>query len=155
MSDIIIQPDNPMSTLTLFDCDKKSLDYFIDYIANTIESGMDDPLKVLAISKKMEYVTKRLTERIKESAEREAEKHGGQPFQFLGTEMHLTNTSTRYDFSACGDPKWDEASKIVAEREAFLKALKAPERILTDDGEVVVVQPARKIQTTGLKTTVK
>ncbi len=156
MSEIIIQPDNPMSVLTLFDADKKGLDYFIEYIANTIESGNDDPLKVLAISKKMEYVTKRVTERIKQNSEREAGKYGDKPFEFMGTEMHYTATYTRYDFSACGDPKWNEASKTVEERESFLKALKGPMTVVIEEtGEAVTVNPPKKIQTMGLKTTVK
>lgn len=149
-------PTNPMSVLTLFDADKRSLDYFIDYIVNTIESGSDDPLKVLAISKKMEYITKRVTERIKQNSELEAEKYGDKPFEFMGTEMHYTTTSTRYDFSACGDPKWNEASKIASERESFLKALKGPMTVVIEEtGEAVTVNPPRKIQTMGLKTTVK
>lgn len=154
MSEIIIQPDNPMNTLTLFDADKKGLEYFIDYICNTIESGMDDPLKVLAISKKMEYVTKRINERIKEQQNTAADKYGDRAFEFMGTEMRYCATSTRYDFSACGDTKLDEATKIVEERQAFLKALKEPMDIRIDD-ELVTVRPPRKIETFGLKTTVK
>lgn len=141
-----------MSVLTLFDADKKGLDYFIDYIANTIESGSDDPLKVLAISKKMEYVTKRVTDRIKEASVRESEKHG-QKFNFMGTEMAYCATSTKYDFTGCGDTKLTEAYKVVEEREAFLKALKEPMDIRIDD-ELVTVRPPRKIETFGLKTTV-
>lgn len=156
MSEVIIQPDNPMSTLMLFDADKPALDRFIEYVSNTIESGMDDPLKVLAISKKMEYVTKRITERIKENAEREAEKHGSNPFKFMGTEMHLTNVYTKYDYSNCGDPQWNEASRVKEERETFLKALPSHQTIIVEGtGEVVTVKPPQKIQTTGIKTIIK
>ena len=154
MDNIIIQPDNPMSTLTLFDADKKGLEYFIDYVCNTIESGMDDPLKVLAISKKMEYVTKRINDRIKEQQKTAADKYGDRPFEFMGTEMHYTSVYTRYDFSACNDPKWNEASKVVEDREKFLKGLTEPMDVRIDD-ELVTLTPPKKIQSFGLKTTVK
>lgn len=143
-----------MSVLTLFDADKPSLDRFIEYVANTIESGMDDPLKVLAISKKMEYITKRINDRIKEQQKVAADKYGDRPFEFMGTEMRYCATSTRYDFSACGDTMLDEASRIVEDRQAFLKSLKEPMEIRIDD-TLVTVRPPRKIETFGLKTTVK
>lgn len=151
---ITIQPDNPMNTLTLFDADKKGLEYFIDYVCNTIESGMDDPLKVLAYTKKMEYVTKRINERIKEQQNTAADKYGDRPFEFMGTEMRYCSTHTEYDFSDCGDTKLNEAMKVVKERQAFLKVLKEPMDIRIDD-ELVTVKPPRKIETFGLKTTVK
>jgi len=154
MDNIQIMPDNPMSTLTLFDSDKKGLDYFIDYVCNTIESGMDDPLKVLAISKKMEYVTKRITDRIKENCQTAAQLHGDKPFAFMGTEMHLTTVHTKYDFSICGHPKLEDATKVKEEIETFLKALKEPMDIRVDD-ELVTVRPPLKLTTDGIKTTLK
>lgn len=150
----LIQPENPMQALTLFDADKKGLEYFIEYVCNTIESGMDDPLKVLAISKKMEYITKRINERIKEQQKVAADKYGDRPFEFMGTEMHYCAVYTRYDFAGCNDPKWKEAKDILEEREAMLKGLTKPIDLVIDD-EVVTVQPPKKVQVFGLKTTVK
>lgn len=151
----IIQPSNPLEVMTLFDADANKLDTFIDYVCNTIESGMDDPLKVLAYSKKMEYVTSRITERIKEAAKKEFENHGERANLF-GCEMAYAPTFTRYDFTACGDPQWNEASKIVEERESFLKGLKSPQTIVVEGtGEVVEVRPPIKKQSFGIKTTVK
>lgn len=149
-------PANPLQVITLFDADKNSLDSFVDYLVNTVESGMDDPLKVLALAKKMEYVTKRVTERIKDNVKRAADQYGDKPFMFLGTEMKYEAVHTKYEFKDCNDPQWNEASKIVEEREAFLKALKAPQTIVVEStGEAVTVSPARKVQTYGIKTTVK
>jgi len=152
---IQVMPDNPLAVMTLFDADAKTLDSFIDYVANTIESGMDDPLKVLAMSKKMEYVTKRINDRIKEAAERELAKHG-EKANLFNCEMALVPTYTRYEFAACGDPQWNESSKTVEDREVFLKALRAPVTIVDDKtGGVVTVNPPAKKQTMGIKTTVK
>lgn len=165
MSEIIIQPDNPMQALTLFDADKKGLDYFIDYVANTIESGMDDPLKVWAIAKKMEYITEGVKAKIKENAITKAALHGERPFAFAGTEMHLTSTRTEYDFAHCGDPEWEEwefqESAAAAKRkgrETFLKALQAPITLVDDrqgSGEIITVRPPVKRQTMGIKVTIK
>lgn len=153
---VVIMPDNPMSTMTLFDADAKRLDSFVEYITNGIEAGMEDPLKVLALSKKMEYVVKRINDRVKDAAKREAEKNGDRPFDAFGCEVRQEATSTRYDFTVCNDPQWNEANKVVKEREAFLKALKAPQMIVVEEtGETIRVSPPRKIQTFGLKVTVK
>jgi hypothetical protein len=151
----LILPDNPLSVMTLFDADAKTLDTFIDYVCNGVEAGVEEPLKVLALSKKMEYITDRIVKRIKDSTQKAFELHGERANLF-GTEMVYGATYTKYDFTACGDPQWNEATKIVTEREAFLKALKSPKTIVVDDsGEVVTVSPPRKVQTFGIKTTVK
>lgn len=163
MSEVIVMPDNPMSVMTLFDADKPSLDRFIDYISNTIASGMDDPLKVLAISKKMDYVTEAIRSRIKEQIKAEAQKYGEKPFVFAGTEMHYTATKTEYVYEDCGDPEWNEAALLEArygylrkERETFLKALQKPFDIVhKDTGEVITIVPPQKKQVMGVKTTVK
>lgn len=153
---VLIQPDNPMSTMTLFNADAKRLDSFVEYITNGIEAGMENPLEVLALSKKMEYVVKRINDRVKDAAKREAEKNGERPFEMYGCEVRQEATSTKYDFTACNDPQWNDAIKVVEEREAFLKALKAPQMIVVEEtGEAVKVSPPRKIQTFGLKVTVK
>jgi len=163
MSDIVIMPDNPMSVMTLFDSDKASLDRFIDYIANTIESGMDDPLKVLAISKKMEYVTDGVKARIKDATIREAEKHGEKSFPWGNCEMHLAPTYTKYDYSKCNDPEWEESdakersgSNSKKEREKFLQQIKKSFTMIDDrTGEVITITPPVKTQTMGVKVTIK
>lgn len=149
----IVQPDNPLAVMSLFDADAKTLDTFIEYVCNTIESGMDDPLKVLAMSKKMEYVTSRINERIKEAAKMEAAKHGDK-FNLFGCEIAYTPTSTKYDFS--NDAKWKELDKEITARQEFLKALKMPVTVVDDStGEIITVRPPEKKQVYGLKTTVK
>lgn len=163
MSEIQIMPDNPMSVLTLFDAEKKSLDAFIDYIANTIESGSDDPLKVQAISKKMEYVIEGVKSRIKEQVKTEAAKYGEHPFNYAGCEMHLTPTYTKYLYDKCNDPEWWKhqraemnAANERKERETFLRSLKGPLTVVdTESGEVVEIYPPVKTQSMGVKTTIK
>lgn len=163
MSDIIIQPDNPMSTLTLFDSDKKGLDYFIDYVANTIESGNDDPLKVRAIAAKLEYIANGIKERTKEHAKTEAAKYGEKPFAFAGCEMHLTPTYTKYQYDKCNDPEWwkhwrqeQNAGNERKEREKFLQTLKSPlTTVDKESGEVVEIYPPVKVQSIGVKVSIK
>lgn len=148
----IVQPDNPLAVMSLFDADAKTLDGFIDYVADTIESGMDDPLKVLAMSKKMEYVVKRINERIKEATERELAKHG-EKANLFSCEMAYVPTYTKYDFS--NDRKWEELNKAIKEREEFLKALKMPVTVVDDEtGEIITVRPPIKKSTMGLRVTV-
>lgn len=164
MSDIqIIMPENPMSTLTLFDSDKKGLDYFIDYIANTIESGNDDPLKVRAYADKMIYIANGIKERTKEQAKTEAAKYGEQPFNYAGCEMHLTPTYTKYLYDKCNDPEWEEAEQKERSagndrkgREGFLQKVKKPFELLDSrTGEVITIYPPIKTQTTGVKVSIK
>lgn len=156
-------PDNPMAVMTLFDADAKTLDAFIDYVANTIESGMDDPLKVLAMSKKMEYVTDGIKARIKEQVRAEAAKYGEKPFTFFGTEMHLTPTYTKYLYDKCNDPEWEEAEQKERSaandrkgREGFLqKVINSFEILDTRTGEVITIYPPVKTQSMGVKVTIK
>jgi len=51
----------------------------------------------------------------------------------FGNKFELMEASTKYDFSACGDPIWNDLSEhleyvkmALKERETFLKSLKSP-----------------------------
>lgn len=149
-------PDTPMSVLTLFDADKKALEHFTEAIVNSVSEGREDPLKVLALSKKIEFTLKRINEGIKDNIERAAMLHPKGKFQMLGTEMEYTTTSTKYDYSVCNDPEWNEANQKKEQREKILKSLDRPINIVIEStGEIVKINPPLKLTTEGIKTTVK
>lgn len=149
-------PDNPLSVLSLFDTDKKGLDYFIEYASNTIESGSDDPLRIHAYFKKMNYIIEGVTGRIKENINTAAEKNGEHQFEMCGTEMQYGVVHTKYNFEVCGDPVWNRLNQKLKERETFLKAMKKKEYLLDEEtGEQSWVLPPLKTQTMGVKTKIK
>jgi len=156
-------PDTPMSVMTLFDADKRALEHFVDAIVNQVSEGNENPLKVLALARKMEFALKRINEAIKDNIEREAMKYPKGKFEMLGTEMEYTPTWTEYDYSVCGYPDWEEAD--AAERsgknnkkiaETFLRAIKVPFTMIDSrTGEVITINPPLKKQTMGVKTSIK
>ncbi len=163
MSEIIIQPDNPLSTLTLFDADKKSLEFFASCIELEVKEGRENALRIEAIAKKTIKTMEDILSRIKQNSINEAAKYGERPFSFANCEMHYTATKTDYDYSVCGYPEWEEAdaAEISAKRnkkraEEFLKAVKEPFTMVDRrTGEVVTINPPLKKQWMGVKVTIK
>lgn len=162
MDNIIIQPESPLSTLTLFDANKKSLEFFAECIAMDVKEGNENALRVHAIAKKVIATMEDIISRIKTNTVNEAEKYGEKEFEFANCKMHYTPTRTEYDFSVCGYPEWEEAdaAEISAKAhkkraEEFLKAVKEPFTMVdTRTGEVVTISQPLKKQTMGVKVTI-
>ncbi len=163
MSEIIIQPDSPLSTLSLFDADKKALQFFEECIELEVKEGRENALRIETIAKKTIKTMEGILSRIKQNSINEASKYGEAPFMFGNCEVHYTATKTEYDYSACGYPEWEEAdaaeisAKASKKRaEEFLKAVKQPFTMVdTRTGEVVTINPPLKKQWMGVKCTMK
>lgn len=158
----IILPDTPSSVLQLLNADKESLNKFASSIIEDVKEGRENALQIELLVRKYEYVLEQIKKEIKENVKTEAEKYGDKPFEYAGATVHLTATRTEYDFDVCGDMIWQTCkheaeiwNRDKKEREEFLKTVKEPMKIVTDDGEVFTIMPPNKKQSLGVKITLK
>jgi hypothetical protein len=163
MDNIIIQPDTPLSTLTLFDADKKALEFFASCIELEVKEGRENALRIEALAKKTITTMQDILSRIKTNSVNEAAKYGERPFMYANCEMHYCPTFTKYEYQHCNDRQWDELqaeAKAIDEkikaRETFLKAITARTMLLDEPtGELLTINPPLKKQTMGVKVTIK
>jgi hypothetical protein len=117
-----------------------------------IENGDVDPLDLHMFLKKTEKIVETVgkNKEVKEILIKEANKHiiEGKAFDYKGASLKVGPTYTFTDYSACGDPLWDnlaELEKSIKEmkkdREAFLKnAFPESSSLYGSINPVVVVQ---------------
>lgn len=158
-----LTPNTPLQVLTLFDADKKALQFYEECIELEVKEGRENALRIETIAKKTIKTMEGILSRIKQNSINEAEKYGEKPFMYGNCEVHYTATKTEYDYSACGYPEWEEAdaNEISAKAnkkraEEFLKAVKEPFTMVdTRTGEVVTITPPIKKQWMGVKVSIK
>jgi hypothetical protein len=80
----------------------------------------------------------------------------------FGAVIDSVETGVKYDYQSTNCPEWERFDEMVKhyselkkQRETFLKSLKEPLNIITDDGEIVTINPPIKSSTTALKITLK
>lgn len=156
-------PQSPTELLTLMASTSTQIDVFSDGVIESVQRGEINPLTVLIQLRAMERASGRILKEIHENVMREADKYPGNEFEFMGNKVTKTEHGTRYDFSNCGDPVYEQRVKIakeaneqLKERENFLKAVKAPFSLLDEGtGEVSTISPPIKKSTSGLNVSIK
>ena len=156
-------PSTPAGALYLLANTQSQIDKFSDDLIQSVKEGEEDALKVLIYLKAMDKVSERVQKEIRENTLTAADKFPGTSFEFLGNKIEKAENGIKYDYLGTGDPVYrrlfdiqESAQEQVKEREAFLKALKAPLTFVDDDsGEVVTIHPPNKKSTTGLKITIR
>jgi len=148
--------------LSLFETTKAERQDFAQYVVNGLKDGLSDPLKVHLQVKCMEDLIKQITSHpeYKDLTLDEAAKYG-KSFEMHNAKFEVKEMGVKYDYSACGDPVYNELSEKMAElekelkdRQAFLKAVKPGTEILVED-EVVVLYPPVKTSTTSITVNLK
>ena len=148
--------------LSLFETTKAERQDFAQYVVNGLKDGLSDPLKVHLQVKCMEDLIKQITSHpeYKDLTLDEAAKYG-KSFEMHNAKFEVKEMGVKYDYSACGDPVYNELSQKMAElekeikdRQAFLKAVKPGTEILVED-EVVVLYPPVKTSTTSITVNLK
>lgn len=160
MSDV---PNSPMGVMELLPSTSQQITMFSNNIVQQVRNGNENPIRVLVQSRAMEKAIKIIIDNVKMFAEREAEKYPGDKFEFYGNEIAKAEVKTEYDYLGSQDPvyervlyEFEQASKKLKEREAFLKTVKEPMTIVDDmTGEVVTIHPPIKKTVSGLKVTIK
>jgi hypothetical protein len=113
-----------LSTAKFLDLDKGSIKDLAMNIVDDYQDGFKSPAELLLISKKLTDFAEQIKENIKGAAASELKLSSGEKASVHGATVTEQMTGVRWDFSACGDKLYDEAMKVVKEREAFLKTVK-------------------------------
>ena len=151
-----------VTDLSLFETTKAERQDFAQSVVNGLKEGLSDPLKVHLQVKCMEDLIKQITSHpeYKDLTLDEAAKYG-KSFEMHNAKFEVKEMGVKYDYSACGDPVYNELSEKMAElekelkdRQAFLKAVKPGTEILVED-EVVVLYPPVKTSTTSITVNLK
>ena len=87
------------------------------------------------------------------------ERFGNDKPEYAGAKMSVTEAGVRYDYSMCGDTKYNElvAQRVELEaqikaREEFLKHIDGKQTIVDDaTGEVMTLYPPARTSTTSLR----
>ena len=156
-------PSSAYGVMRLLPDTKTGVEKFSHQLISAVQNGEVNPLQLKALFKVMEKVSEKVDEAIKDNLLREANKYSEKKFSAFGFEIEKTEVGTKYDYSHCGDPIYDqrvkifeEAKKQLDERAVFLKALKENLTLVDDEsGEVATVRPPFKKSTEGLKFSMK
>lgn len=158
-----MEPQTPTELLTLMASTSTQIDVFSDGVIESVKNGEINPLSVLIQLRAMEKASGRILKEIHDNIMREADKYPGNEFEYSGNKVTKTEHGTKYDFSVCNDPVYEQLLKIVKEatgqlkeREQFLKAVKANFSLLDEgSGEVHEIKPPTKKSTAGLSVSIR
>lgn len=156
-------PTSAYGVMRLLPDTKTGVEIFSKQLVNAVKEGEVNPLRLKAMFKIMEKVAEKVDAEIKDNLLSEAGKYSEKKFNAFGFEIEKVEVATKYAYTACGDPiyneriqKLEEAKKQVDERAAFLKALREPLTLVDDaSGEVATVRPPVKKSSEGLKFSMK
>ena len=149
------------STLSILPSNKEQIKTFVALLINELEDGRANPLAVQKTFKAFEKVGEAIKSELSKLCLKELDKHPKGKYEAFGVTFETMEAGTKYDYSGCGDIKWElykqqiEAlTESLKQREVFLKALNEPFDIVDNDtGEVYRIHPPVKSSTTTIKTT--
>ena len=141
---------------------KAQIEIFAHQLEQGLTSGQIIPSDLLRFQKAMEKVFEKIKPVLIETTLDEIEKYGKSAV-LKGAEFSIIEAGTKYDYSGCGDAKWNDLSKELEsikgklkDRETFLKCLKEPMTFVNDEtGEIINLNPPKKSSSTTLKVTFK
>src|SRR5688572_219376 len=122
------------SILALFETNKEQRQSFALDVISKLESGEVDPLQVHLWVKCIEDITKLMIENTvyKSIVLEEAQKRGEKSFPYRNAKIEIKEVGTKYDFTKCGDPIYDQLEQMsesikasLKERADFLKTVPA------------------------------
>lgn len=157
-----MEQEKTIAILDLFATSRTGIDVASDQVIGAVKAGEVNPLKALVWCKSIEEIVERVRKETKENQLREADKYAEKSFAFAGATLTKAEHNTRYDFTACGDVQWErldaEIKNLIERRkirEDFLKSLKEPMNIVSEDGEAVTIHPPVKTSVSGLNVSIK
>jgi len=128
---------------------------------NILNGGLG-ALEVLISAKKMQELGKQLEEVSRPIAEERLVLGRGEVYKTQSVEVVEKTIGSRTDYSNCNDEVWEklqqdlsDLKETIKQREAFLNALTTQTTIVTNDGEIVTLNPPIKSGRIGLSLTIK
>ena len=154
----------PLSVIGLCPTSRESLESFVSYVADSLESGSIDPLEIYTQCIAMEKAMQGCKDVLQAYATQEAQKHnGGKEFEKQGFKIKVGEVGVKYHFDNCNDPilkdaefKFEAAKATVDDRKKFLKTIKSPTTLVNEEtSEIYTINPAPKTSTTSVIMTMK
>lgn len=147
----------------LIDARKDNLSNAVSVITKEISSGNYDSLKALILALKGKSLFTDLETAIRPLANKDYLDKLDKGYSAHDVSVEQAATKTEYDFSVCKDAEYDQLVKVfdaaklaLDERKKFLKGLKSKLTLVDEEtGEVSTIYPPNKLQTEGLKLTIK
>ena len=132
-------------------------------LSRLLDEGEISALLLLKKFKSVEKLMEEVKPFLTKFAIKEVSAHGEKVVALNSAEYEIGEFGTRYDYSTCKDPKWNElkaevdaATKALKEREEFLKGIKGHITSVNEEtGEIIEIYEAIKTSTTGVKCTIK
>jgi len=157
--------DNQLLTfegLQVQSLDKATISNQSQLVKANILDGNLDALEVLISAKKMQELGKQLEEISRPIAEDRLVLGRGEVYKTQSVEVIEKTIGSKTDYSTCNDPEWDSLQQALSDikdaikkREAFLSAITSPTTIITNDGEIITINPPIKSGRLGLSLTIK
>lgn len=156
-------PTTAIGAARLLPTTQTQIDIFSDQVIESVRQGETNPLEVLVILKAFEKATERILKEVRENYVKEADKYSEKSFELFGAKLEKAEVGTKYNYSICNDPVYNrrlaiatEATKLVKEREDFLKSLKDPINFVDEEtGEFVKIIPPLKTSTESVKVSIR
>ena len=140
---------------------KTSVNALTEAMTFNIHEGITNPLEFRVKAKMVIDALENAIKLTNDDAMVEQMKHGKRSEMF-GAVVDAVETGVKYDYQSTNCQEWkhfDEMvkhySELKKDRETFLKSLKSPINVVTDDGEIITINPPIKSSTTALKITLK
>ena len=131
-------------------------------VRDNINDGYLDALEVLISAKKMQEFGKQLEEVSRPIAEDKTRLQKGEVYKTQSVEVVEKTIGSKTDYSNCNDEVWEklqqdlsDLKEAIKQRENFLNALTTQTTIVTNDGEIVTLNPPIKSGRIGLSLTIK
>lgn len=147
----------------LIDAKKSNIANAVTAITSEIEAGNYDSLKGLILAVKGKALFTDLEAALRPLANNSYLDKIEKGYSLHDVSVDQAATKTEYDYSVCNCNEWKllselavNSKKALKEREDFLKALKKPLTTVDEEtGEVTTINPPNKLQSEGLKLTIK
>lgn len=151
--------------VALFETSKQQRQTFVTMVIDSLTNGDVDPLKLHLQVKCMEDIIAALKEdaTYKEQV-LDAAQANGKSFEYQNAKIEIREVGTKYDYSKCDDPTYNELAQqneatkaALKARETVLKAIPITGMVITDEatGETNKVYPPAKSSTTSVVVTLK
>jgi hypothetical protein len=129
--------------------------------ANILDGNLG-ALEVLISAKKMQELGKQLEEVSRPIAEDRLGLGRGEVYKTQSVEIIEKTIGSKTDYSNCNDDVWEklqqdlsDLKEAIKQRENFLSAITTQTTIVTNDGEIVTLNPPIKSGRIGLSLTIK
>jgi len=149
--------ETALSTLSILPSNREQLKIFSRQLKDEILSSDKDPLKILV---QLKFIEKLIEDVLKDEG---VEYHFLKEFelyekekvvQINGAKLQQSEVGTKYDYDACGDPKWYDLNKQASEiaekkkeREKFLQSIPYDQGVVDPDTGVFITRPPKSSKT--------